>query len=72
MMNFVGSFFGSFATAGALSRTILQEATGGHTQVTHRIKYCGYLSCLTCIYVVGQFGVIRNCFNCHLVSWASI
>jgi len=33
MMNFVGSFFGSFATAGALSRSILQDTTGGNTQV---------------------------------------
>ena len=33
MMNFIGSFFGSFATAGALSRSILQFALGGKTQV---------------------------------------
>ena len=34
MMNFVGSFFGSFATAGALSRTILQDTSGReHTGV---------------------------------------
>ena len=35
MMNFVGSFFGSFATAGALSRSILQDTTGGNTQVKY-------------------------------------
>ena len=33
MMNFIGSFFGSFATAGALSRSILQDTSGGNTQV---------------------------------------
>ena len=32
-MNFGGSFFGSFPTAGALSRTVLQDATGGNTQL---------------------------------------
>ena len=32
-MNLGGSFFGSFPSAGALSRTVLQDATGGHTQV---------------------------------------
>ena len=33
VMNFGGAFFGSFPTAGALSRTILQDATGGNTQL---------------------------------------
>ena len=33
IMNFGGSFFGSFPTAGALSRTVLQDATGGQTQL---------------------------------------
>ena len=33
IMNFGGSFFGSFPTAGALSRTVLQDATGGNTQL---------------------------------------
>ena len=33
-MNIGGSFFGSFPTAGALSRTVLQDATGGNTQVS--------------------------------------
>ena len=33
IMNFSGSFFGSFPTAGALSRTVLQDATGGNTQL---------------------------------------
>ncbi len=32
-MNLVGAFFGSFPTAGALSRTVLQDATGGNTQL---------------------------------------
>lgn len=33
-MNIGGSFLGSFPTAGALSRTVLQDITGGHTQVS--------------------------------------
>ena len=33
IMNLGGAFFGSFPTAGALSRTVLQDATGGHTQL---------------------------------------
>ncbi|XP_065900969.1 prestin-like isoform X2 [Dysidea avara] len=33
MMNFAGSLFGGFATAGALSRSILQDITGGCTQL---------------------------------------
>ena len=37
-MNLFGSFFGSFATAGALSRTVLQHTLGGNTQV--RIYAC--------------------------------
>ena len=32
-MNLGGAFFGSFPTAGALSRTVLQNATGGQTQL---------------------------------------
>ena len=32
-MNLGGAFFGSFPTAGALSRTVLQDATGGQTQL---------------------------------------
>ena len=32
-MNIGGSFTGSIPTAGALSRTVLQDATGGNTQV---------------------------------------
>ena len=33
IMNLGGAFFGSFPTAGALSRTVLQDATGGQTQL---------------------------------------
>ena len=33
VMNIGGSFTGSIPTAGALSRTVLQDATGGNTQV---------------------------------------
>jgi high affinity sulfate transporter 1 len=32
-MNLIGSFFGSFPTAGALSRTVLQHTLGGNTQL---------------------------------------
>ena len=40
-MNLFGSFFGSFATAGALSRTVLQHTLGGNTQVG--INACTYV-----------------------------
>ncbi len=34
-MNLGGSFLGSIPTAGALSRTVLQDAVGGNTQVSY-------------------------------------
>ncbi len=46
MMNLVGSFFGSFPTAGALSRTVLQDATGGQTQLV------GFISSAIVILVI--------------------
>ena len=72
MMNFVGSFFGSFATAGALSRTILQDTSGGHTQVHRLAIYEDILVVIFLTYVVGWLCVIRNCFNCHFVPWTAI
>ena len=39
-MNIGGSFTGSIPTAGALSRTVLQDATGGNTQVLIMSSVC--------------------------------
>jgi MFS superfamily sulfate permease-like transporter len=49
-MNFGGSFFGSFPTAGALSRTVLQDATGGNTQLV------GLFSSVIVIFVILLLG----------------
>ena len=49
-MNLGGSFFGSFPTAGALSRTVLQDATGGNTQLV------GFISSAIVIVVILALG----------------
>ena len=51
-MNFGGSFFGSFPTAGALSRTVLQDATGGHTQLV------GCISSVIVLFVIVFLGTL--------------
>ena len=52
VMNFGGSFFGSFPTAGALSRTVLQDATGGNTQLV------GVISSVIVIVVILFLGTL--------------
>ena len=58
VMNLGGSFFGSFPTAGALSRTVLQDATGGNTQLV------GFISSAIVIVVIlflsSLFGPLPN------------
>ncbi len=49
-MNLVGAFFGSFPTAGALSRTVLQDATGGNTQMV------GFISSVIVFLVIEFLG----------------
>ena len=60
-MNFGGSFFGSFPTAGALSRTVLQDATGGNTQLV------GIISSAIVLFVIlflgSLFGSLPNVSN---------
>ncbi len=43
IMNLGGSFFGSIPTAGALSRTVLQDAVGGNTQVSTTVQTRQYI-----------------------------
>ena len=52
VMNVGGSIFGSFPTAGALSRTVLQDATGGHTQLV------GFISSGVVIIVILFLGIL--------------
>ena len=54
-MNFGGAFLGSFPTAGALSRTVLQDATGGNTQVS-----------IVCACVLVRVCVLVSVFVCEL------
>ena len=58
VMNLGGAFFGSFPTAGALSRTVLQDATGGNTQLV------GFLSSgiviLVILFLGSLFGPLPN------------
>ncbi len=64
-MNFGGSFFGSFPTAGALSRTVLQDATGGHTQLV------GFLSSGIVLIVILFLGFLfRSLPNVRNISHA--
>ncbi|XP_053325602.1 solute carrier family 26 member 6-like [Spea bombifrons] len=40
LSNFIGSFFQSFAISASVSRSVLQESTGGNTQVASAIASC--------------------------------
>ena len=63
-MNFGGSFFGSFPTAGALSRTVLQDATGGNTQLVGCIS--SGIVILVILFLGSLFGPlpsVRNYIN---------
>jgi MFS superfamily sulfate permease-like transporter len=63
IMNLGGSFFGSFPTAGALSRTVLQDATGGQTQLV------GFISSGIVILVILFLGILFPSLpNVSLVS----
>ena len=57
-MNFGGAFFGSFPTAGALSRTILQDATGGNTQLVGFIS--SGIVILVILFLGSLFGSLPN------------
>ena len=57
-MNLGGSFFGSFPTAGALSRTVLQDATGGHTQLVGFIS--SGIVILVILFLGPLFGPLPN------------
>ena len=74
MMNFIGSFFGSFATAGALTRSILQFTTGGKTQVYALVIYVpsGVAIYDTFSNLVSWICIIRSCFNNDSISWKAI
>jgi len=71
-MNFAGSLFGGFAVASALSRSILQDITGGSTQVSKQAidlaKNSLYpVLMLLLSLVVGWFGVFTASFHRYLV-----
>jgi MFS superfamily sulfate permease-like transporter len=58
VMNMGGAFFGSFPTAGALSRTVLQDATGGHTQLVSFIS--SFVVLLVILFLGFLFGPLPN------------
>ncbi len=58
LMNLAGAFFGSFPTAGALSRTVLQDATGGNTQLVGFIS--SGIVILVILFLGSLFGSLPN------------
>lgn len=38
LCNFISSFFQTFAVTCSMSRSLVQESTGGKTQVTHELQ----------------------------------
>ena len=67
MMNFGGSFFGSFPTAGALSRTVLQDATGGNTQLVGCISSA--IVILVILLLGSLFGPLPSVCNCRITTY---
>lgn len=73
-MNIGGSFFRSFPTAGALSRTVLQDLTGGKTQVreeesnVHFFPYCTLVTCNSS-FLVCEYYCFIPCTICHVGYW---
>ena len=67
VMNLGGAFFGSFPTAGALSRTVLQDATGGNTQLV------GFISSVIVIIVIlflsSLFGPLPNVCSMYVCMY---
>lgn len=44
LCNFVSSFFQTFAITSSMSRSLVQESTGGKTQVSHTLTCCKSIS----------------------------
>lgn len=52
LCNFIGSFFQTFAVTGSMSRSLVQESTGGKTQIA------GFLASLVVLVVVVAIGFV--------------